>query len=346
VGACKRTLGGYPSDWIHRSRVRPRVQDQGHALRASKTTGGTTTKFVYDTAGGMPLILNDGASSYLYGPGGIPFEQITTAGVATYLHTDQLGSIRMITNTSGASAGTASYTAYGTRTTTGTTSPFGYAGQYTDTETGLQWDRARYYDPTTAQFLTVDPLAALTGARYTYTGGNPITGADPTGLIDWGEVFGVAAAVGTVACVILEPCGGLEGGVALAVAGGESAIALTVSAEAATAATDAAIASGGIAGALDFMMQNTNDGNNGSDCPPKLGAKPNFTNPAESPGPGWEWRGTGDPGSANGSWYNPNSGESLHPDLGHPDPIGPHYDWKGPDGTTYRVYPDGTVVPK
>lgn len=79
---------------------------------------------------------------------------------------------------------------------------------------------------------------------------------------------------------------------------------------------------------------------------PKLGAKPNFTNAAEAPGKGWEWRGTGDPGSSKGSRYNPNSGESLHPDLGHPDPIGPHYDWKAPNATTYRVYPDGTVVPK
>ena len=168
----------------------------GDGLRASKTTGGTTTKFVYDTAGGMPLILNDGASSYLYGPGGVPFEQITTAGVATYLHADQLGSIRMITNTTGASAGTASYTAYGTRTTTGTTSAFGYAGQYTDIETGLQWDRARYYDPTTAQFLTRDPLVALTGSAYGYAGGNPITGSDPTGLCWPSWACGVENTVG------------------------------------------------------------------------------------------------------------------------------------------------------
>jgi hypothetical protein len=83
----------------------------------------------------------------------------------------------------------------------------------------------------------------------------------------------------------------------------------------------------------------------GSDLP-KLGATPNFTNPAESPGSGWEWRGTGAPGSAKGSWSNPSSGESLHPDLGHPDPIGLHYDWKAPDSTGYRVYPDGTVLPK
>ncbi len=79
---------------------------------------------------------------------------------------------------------------------------------------------------------------------------------------------------------------------------------------------------------------------------PELGAQPNFENPAASPGEGWEWRGTGEPGSEKGSWYNPNTGESLHPDLSHPDPIGPHYDWKAQDGTTYRVYPDGRVVPK
>jgi RHS repeat-associated protein len=154
----------------------------GDGLRASKTVGGVTTTFVYDTAEGMPVILTDGASYYLYGPGGTPYAQITTAGVTTYLHADQLGSVRMITTATGTSAGTATYTAYGTRTTTGTTSAFGFAGQYTDTETGLQWDRARYYDPTTAQFLTVDPLATVTGARYAYAGGNPITGSDPTGL--------------------------------------------------------------------------------------------------------------------------------------------------------------------
>jgi RHS repeat-associated protein len=83
-----------------------------------------------------------------------------------------------------------------------------------------------------------------------------------------------------------------------------------------------------------------------SDGVPELGVSPNFENPAESPGAGWEWRGTGDPGSAKGSWYNPETGESLHPDLDHPDPIGSHYDWKAPDGNSYRVYPDGRVVPK
>jgi hypothetical protein len=76
------------------------------------------------------------------------------------------------------------------------------------------------------------------------------------------------------------------------------------------------------------------------------GAKPNFADPAQSPGEGWEWRGNGPPGSSQGSWYNPSTGASLHPYLGHPDPIGPHYDYKAPDGKTYRIGPDGTATPK
>lgn len=74
--------------------------------------------------------------------------------------------------------------------------------------------------------------------------------------------------------------------------------------------------------------------------------KPNFKDPKKSPGKGWEWRGRGPKGSQQGSWYNPKTGESLHPDLNHPGPIGPHYDWKAPDGKTYRVFPDGRVESK
>jgi len=52
-------------------------------------------------------------------------------------------------------------------------SPGGPSQQYTD---------GRYYDPTTAQFLSVDPLVGITGAPYSYAGDNPLDGTDPTGL--------------------------------------------------------------------------------------------------------------------------------------------------------------------
>jgi len=51
-----------------------------------------------------------------------------------------------------------SYDPYGARTVASGTAvtTFGYAGQYTDAKSGLQYLRARYYDPPTAQFLTMD----------------------------------------------------------------------------------------------------------------------------------------------------------------------------------------------
>ena len=69
---------------------------------------------------------------------------------------------------------------------------------------------------------------------------------------------------------------------------------------------------------------------------------PDFNDPSNPPGPGWVWRGPAD----KGSWYNPATGETLHPDLEHPDPIGPHYDYRAPDRQFYRIFPDGRIEPK
>jgi len=56
----------------------------------------------------------------------------------------------------------------------------------------------RYYDPATAQFLTRDPLVALTGSAYGYVGDNPLNGTDPTGLNDCG-IFSVVCDAGHIA---------------------------------------------------------------------------------------------------------------------------------------------------
>jgi RHS repeat-associated protein len=64
------------------------------------------------------------------------------------------------------------------------TTPFGYAGPYTDAESQLQYLRARYYDAGTQQFLTVDPLVDTTGQPYSYAAGSPLNGVDPSGMKD------------------------------------------------------------------------------------------------------------------------------------------------------------------
>jgi len=158
----------------------------GNGLRATQTISGTTTYLAWDMAEELPLILNDGTNSFIYGPGGLPIEQITTGGTPTYLHHDQAGSTRLLTGSAGTVTGKCTYTAYGTPTCEGTTTtPLGYDAQYTSADTGLIYMRARVYDPSTAQFLSVDPLKATTGAPYYYAGDNPLNEADPTGLGNW-----------------------------------------------------------------------------------------------------------------------------------------------------------------
>ena len=60
--------------------------------------------------------------------------------------------------------------------------PYLFNGKELDTETGLYYYGARYYDPKVSIFLNVDPLVEETRTSYTYTNNNPIMLIDPTGM--------------------------------------------------------------------------------------------------------------------------------------------------------------------
>ncbi len=169
----------------------PKIEDSytynGEGLRASQTAAGVTSYLSWDTNEELPLILSDGTNSYVYGPDLLPVEQINNStGTVEYLHHDQAGSTRLLTGSTGTVTGKCSYAAYGTPTCEGTaTTPLGFDGEYTSLDTGLIYMRARTYDPATAQFLSVDPLAKLTRAPYNFAEDNPLNESDPTGLGDW-----------------------------------------------------------------------------------------------------------------------------------------------------------------
>jgi RHS repeat-associated protein len=179
----------------------------GDGLRMSKQVGATTTAFAWDQSGSLPLLIAAGTVYYVYGPGGVPIEQVdTTSNTVSYLLADQQGSTRLITNSAGAVTGSYTYGAYGAVTKhTGTaTTALGYDAQYTDAQSGLQYLRARYYNPATGQFITLDPIVELTRLPYGYVGGNPVNFSDPSGQCPWcvGAIIGgiTGAATGAVKC--------------------------------------------------------------------------------------------------------------------------------------------------
>lgn len=176
----------------------PEIKDtyayNGEGLRDSQTISGTTTHLAWEMTEGLPPILSDETNSYIYGPGGIPVEQITSGGTVTYLHHDQQGSIRLLTGSTGTTTGSITFDAYGKKIeSTGTTSPLGYDGQYTSNDTGLIYMRARAYDPSTAQFLSADPIAPIFLAPYNYAYDSPVNAVDPTGLLSWEDVSNASA---------------------------------------------------------------------------------------------------------------------------------------------------------
>lgn len=175
--------------WTSSAAPHPTLQDPGPIKKLSSETdqsqGAGHAHYSWDLTSGVPLLLTDGATSYLYNDTGTPVEQIDATGTALYYQHDQYGSTRLLTDTTGTVVAAFSYDPYGNLTGhTGTAdTPLRWNGQYQDPGTGLYYLRARYYDPTTAQLLTRDPLAVLSGHPYAYAQDDPLNAADPAGLL-------------------------------------------------------------------------------------------------------------------------------------------------------------------
>ncbi len=61
--------------------------------------------------------------------------------------------------------------------------PFRFPGQYEDRETGLYYNRHRYYDPRAGQYLNTDPIRLNGGLNLFAYVGDPLTQVDLLGLI-------------------------------------------------------------------------------------------------------------------------------------------------------------------
>ncbi len=320
--------------------------------------------YMYDSDGRV-IKQSDGLSFWYDTAGVTGF--ITSKGYYFY-RKDIQGNIIAIIDSSGAVVVRYEYDAWGNHKiigdeVLGNLNPFRYRGYYYDTETGLYYLQTRYYDPITGRFISqdgveyADPESINDLNLYAYCGNNPVMYVDPTGTIALtalliGLIIGaiVGAAVGgAVAYKVASDNGatgwelfgwtllGIFGG---AVIGGAIGAAVGAAAPAigsflgssftlggfafaggqaaAVTVTGAQIAAGGaaLAAGLTVLFSKWKPGSWPGD------------DPSISPGDGFEWRGPSEPGGKYGDWYNPETGDALHPDLNHPLPKGPHWGWR------------------
>jgi RHS repeat-associated protein len=173
--------------------VEYRYRYDAFGRRIEKTVDGQSSEFIWQ---GDQLIAESSDhhyQSYVYEPGTFrPLALLEGQGPQNatpfYYHNDHLGTPQELTSHQGEIVWAARYTGYGklTKLAHGTgkklTQPLRFQGQYHDLESGLHYNRHRYYNPDTGRYLTADPIKLAGGLNaYLYVP-NPTGWVDPLGL--------------------------------------------------------------------------------------------------------------------------------------------------------------------
>jgi RHS repeat-associated protein len=106
-------------------------------------------------------------------------------GATSYYEADGFGSITSLSNAAGALAQTYTFDSFGklTASSGSLTNPFQYTGREFDSETNLQFSRARYYDQNVGRFLSEDTIRFNGGNDfYEYVDNNVMSSRDPFGF--------------------------------------------------------------------------------------------------------------------------------------------------------------------
>jgi RHS repeat-associated protein len=152
----------------------------GEELSLNTSTGAVTGLRLYNLPGGGQAIRTGADPTTSGGTPGYVFELTDQHGTATLVIGPAL---------TAASATWRQFTPYGQpRGPTVTwVDNLGFLNKPTDPNTGLTDLGARWYDPATGTFESIDPVFEADSPQqqngYTYAGNNPVTAADPTGLM-------------------------------------------------------------------------------------------------------------------------------------------------------------------
>lgn len=123
-------------------------------------------------------------AAYTWGPELVGEDR---AGALSFFAADELASVRVVTDATGAVVGGSDHLAFGeTRNAGPLATTYGFAGQRWDAESGLYHLRARQYDPSAGRFTSVDAetgslVDPMTRQPYLYARAAPLTWVDPSG---------------------------------------------------------------------------------------------------------------------------------------------------------------------
>ncbi len=164
-----------------------------NGMRVVKTANGTTTVSIYSGSGVIAEYDNGAAPTspsreYIYADSESGAQLIGMISGATieYFHPDHL-SVRAVSSSTGSLLGQQGHYPFGENWyQTNTTTKWMFTSYDRDSESGLDYALARYYDNRTAAFCSADPLEGTpedpqSWNRYAYVENDPINLVDPSG---------------------------------------------------------------------------------------------------------------------------------------------------------------------
>jgi RHS repeat-associated protein len=186
----------------------------GDGIRVSKTVGGVTTKFLVDTNSptGYAQVVEETVGgnvqrAYVHGHALISQTQLINSNwTMAFYGFDGHGSTRFLTDTAGAITDTYTFDAFGNLIASVGTTPNSYlfAGEQLDPNLGFYYLRARYMNPSSGRFFSIDSFEGSNNDpgslhKYLYASGNPVSNVDPSGAFSIPQVIAIGVVLSIVA---------------------------------------------------------------------------------------------------------------------------------------------------
>lgn len=176
--------------------------------RASKTDAFGETSFLWNGDVLLSESRNHQEKLYLYEPNSFRPLAFIENNQCYFYQNDHLGTPQELTDWEGRVVWSVRYKVYGNvirKDVEQVENNLRFQGQYFDAETGLHYNRFRYYDPGTGEFTQQDPIGLLGGINNYRYAANPVGWIDPFGLTCKEGVANVVAASLLVTAISTHP---------------------------------------------------------------------------------------------------------------------------------------------